>query len=82
MQLIGIDLLFWVGLSGSEDIIGKKCALTTLGVRQGSGLCQMRCSIEGNQGGRADEFLAFTSSCVVLLFEKYFFLSPHPSNPD
>jgi hypothetical protein len=26
MQLIGIILLFLVGLSGSEDILGKKCA--------------------------------------------------------
>ena len=34
------------------------------------------------EGGRVDEFLAFTSSCVVLFFEKDFSLSPHPSGPD
>jgi hypothetical protein len=27
MQLIGIILLYLVGLSGSGDILGKKCAL-------------------------------------------------------
>ena len=26
MQLVGIVLLYLVGLSGSEDILGKKCA--------------------------------------------------------
>jgi hypothetical protein len=31
MQLIGIILLYLVGLSGSEDIIGKKCAWLSIG---------------------------------------------------
>ena len=40
MQLIGIVLLYLVVLSGSGDIIGKKCALTTFRKRQRSRLCQ------------------------------------------
>ena len=40
MQLIGIILLYLVGLSGSEDILGKKRALTALSMRQGGGLCK------------------------------------------
>ena len=49
IQLIGIVLLFSVGLSGSVDILGKKRALTVFRVRQQGRLCQMRVSIGGNQ---------------------------------
>ena len=37
MQLIGIVLLFLVGPGGSEYILSKKCALTTLKIRQRGG---------------------------------------------
>jgi len=48
MQLIGIVLLFLVGLSGSEDILSKKRALTFFRISQQGGLCQMRGRIVGN----------------------------------
>jgi hypothetical protein len=50
IQLIVIVSLVLVGLSDSEDILGKKCALTVFRVRQRSGLCQMRGNIDGNRG--------------------------------
>ena len=34
IHLIGIVLLYLVGLSGSEDILGKKCALTAFRVHE------------------------------------------------
>ena len=34
MQLFGIVLLYWIGLSGSEDILGKKRAWLLLSVRK------------------------------------------------
>jgi len=48
IQPIGIVLLFLVGLGGSEDIYGKKRALTFFSVCQQGGLCQMRGRIVGN----------------------------------
>jgi hypothetical protein len=42
MHTTGILLLFFLGLSGVEDIIGKKCALTVLKIRQQGGRCQMK----------------------------------------
>jgi hypothetical protein len=47
MQLIGIVLLYLVGLNGSEYILGKKRAFTVFRVRQRGGVCQMRGSMEG-----------------------------------
>jgi len=50
MQQNGIILLFLVGLSGSEYRLSKKSALTTFRIRLRGRQCQMKCSIEGNQG--------------------------------
>jgi len=51
MQLIGNDLLVLVGLSGSERLSLKEQVRvgtwTVLKIRQRSGLCQMRGSMEG-----------------------------------
>ena len=44
---IGIVLLFLVGLSGFDDILSNKRALTTSTIRQRDGLGQIRGSIEG-----------------------------------
>ena len=40
MQLIGIVLLYLVGLGGSEYILSKERALTALKIRQQGELCK------------------------------------------
>jgi hypothetical protein len=42
MQLIGVVLLLLVGLSGSDYIYRKKCALTIIRIRQRGRLCQKK----------------------------------------
>ena len=60
MQLIGIVLLYLVGLSGSVDILGKKRALTALKIRQQGG----RCKVGGmNLVTRNSNSLRLSSNC-------------------